>query len=178
MSHLILIFILLPFTLITAIIGYYSKQKIWKSLLKYTWLILFGFLFGIFCFGSVIEFFRNKKNVDKSDIYGEYVIDKSKYSGIQSDWQYDHFRFEITKNNEIIFYETDKERILNIYKGKIGFLEAYKKPRLVLYFEGLKHHIMEEKPTLIREVWGFYYVFHSPKFGNVFFKKGHWKPNF
>ncbi|NRF37488.1 hypothetical protein [Pedobacter foliorum] len=38
------------------------------------------------------------------------------------------------------------------------------------------HHIMDGDPTIYRDTWSFYLVFNSPKFGNMFFKKGAWEP--
>jgi hypothetical protein len=34
------------------------------------------------------------------------------------------------------------------------------------------HHIMTSNPTTYRSAWSFYLVFYSPKFNNVYFKKG------
>jgi len=48
-------------------------------------------------------------------------------------------------------------------------------PLLRIHRSAEMHHIIEEEPTLYRNVWSFYYVFKSQKFGNVFFKKGKWK---
>ena len=86
------------------------------------------------------------------------------------------FVFEITKKNEFLFYLTDKEKVTKMYRGNVKFLEAYKGPRIVLSVDTPRHHIIEDVPTLYRSIWSFYYVFPSPKFGNVFFTKGKWKP--
>ena len=94
----------------------------------------------------------------------------------QADWQYNHFRFEITKEDELLFYITDNEKIIKTYKEEVRFKSDYSSPHILLKSDSSLHHIIEEPPTLYRHVWSFYYVFESPKFGNVFFKKGHWKP--
>lgn len=39
----------------------------------------------------------------QEDIYGTYIIDKEQFPGDQADWQYDHFKFEITPDNKLIF---------------------------------------------------------------------------
>jgi hypothetical protein len=132
-------------------------------------------IFGLILLVTIIHFLTGKKELERDDIYGEYIIDRSKFPGKQADWQYNHFRFEITKQNEFLFHLTDKEKILKTYKGKVTFLEAYSRPRIVLQVDTPGHHIIEDRPTLFRTVWSFYYVFNSPKFGNVFFTKGQWK---
>ncbi len=131
---------------------------------------------GILCvLVTIISIVTTKKQLTKNDIYGEYIVDRTKFPGKQADWQYDHFRFEITKGNDFIFYKTEKVKVTTIYRGKISLLEGYTRPALVIHVDFPGHHIIEAKPTLFRTNWSFYYVFHSPKFGNVFFKKGHWK---
>jgi hypothetical protein len=89
---------------------------------------------------------------------------------------YDHYRFEITEKNEFIFYLIEKDKIKKTFKGTVEFLETYKQPRIIIKVSNPTYHIIEEKPTLYRTIWSFYYVFHSPKYGNVFFTKGTWKP--
>jgi hypothetical protein len=118
----------------------------------------------------------SKKEIERSDIYGDYVIDRNKFSGFQADWQYEHFRYTILPNDSIYFYETDGEKIIKTHKGTVKFLSSYQRPRLVLQIDTPRHHIIESYPTLYREPWSFYYVFNSEKFGNVFFTKGKWKP--
>lgn len=168
MGGFLFIIFIFPLTIILAIIWLLTKHKFFGYLIG----ILWTGIFGLYSFSA----FWTKKELEKDDIYGEYVIDRTKFSGKQADWQYEHFRFEITKDNDFIFYQTDNDRIIRTYKGKIEFLEAYNKPRIVLHMDKLRHHIIEDKPTLYRQVWTFYYVFNSPKFGNVFFTKGQWKP--
>ncbi len=109
------------------------------------------------------------------DIRGAYIIDRDQFPGKQADWQYNHFRFEITDDDRFVFYETDKEKIIHTYRGHIEYNETYKTPRIKLLFNNERHHIIADNPTLYRNTWSFYYVFHSEKFGNVFFKKGEWE---
>lgn len=98
------------------------------------------------------------------------------FSGKQSDWQYNTFRFTIKKNDSIYFNITDKDKIIKTYKGKIDTNEIYESKRLIIKMEEPNHHILIENPTTYRQVWNFYLVFNSKKFNNVFFKKGNWKP--
>lgn len=170
--NLFAVFILFPLTILLGIIWLISRKKLFGKLLAFVWLPIFGLILLV----GIMRIFTEKKNLDRQDIYGEYVIDRTKFAGTQADWQYDHYRFEITEKNEFIFYLTEKDKIIKTYKGHVEFLEAYKQPRIIIHTPESSYHLIEEKPTLYRNIWSFYYVFRSPKFGNVFFTKGKWKP--
>ena len=118
------------------------------------------------------------------DIYGSYVVDKSKFPGKQADWQYENFRFKITKTDTLIFeyklYENKwkTEHIKLSYSSGYYDLdkEEYCNRKLQVHSDSTNHHIIKDNPTLYRKKFGnFYYVFESEKFGNVFFKKGIWE---
>jgi len=166
-----IIFIILPLTIISLLLWLVSKKAIFGKTILLIWIGIFTLI----VFVSVLKIFTDKKELNKNDIYGEYIIDRTKFAGKQSDWQYNHFRFEIKENNTIVFYETENDKILKTYKGTISFHPAYKRPRLIIHIDTPRHHIIEDKPTLYRTIWSFYYVFKSPKFGNIFFKKGKWE---
>ncbi|WP_242529653.1 hypothetical protein [Psychroflexus sp. ALD_RP9] len=117
----------------------------------------------------------SKTELDKEDYYGEYVINRDYFKGEQTDWQYNHFRFEITDEDSIFFYVTDKEKILKTYRGTIKTTTPYSSARLIIEMDQPTHHIMTSNPTTYRSAWDFYIVFKSPKFYNVFFEKGKWK---
>ena len=135
------------------------------------WGGLISLLILLFVFRPLWE----KKVLDKSDFYGEYIIDRNYFSGKQADWQYNNFRFEIKKNDSIYFYVTDGKIINETYKGTISTLAPYKSARLVIEMEKPTHHILTTNPTIYREVWDFFMVFNSPKFHNMYFRKGEWK---
>ncbi|MFT6211425.1 MAG: hypothetical protein ACJATE_002061 [Bacteroidia bacterium] len=124
----------------------------------------------------IYNWLTSRKEIERADVYGNYVIDRDKFSGLQAEWQYEHFRYTILPNDSIYFYETNGQKIIRTHKGTVRFLPAYKTPRLVIQIDAPRHHIVESLPTLYREPWSFYYVFSSRKFGNVFFTKGEWKP--
>ncbi|MEZ4804727.1 MAG: hypothetical protein R2852_04385 [Bacteroidia bacterium] len=138
--------------------------------------IVWLLIIGLVLFVLTANFFTAPKSITKEDIYGEYVIDRDKYPGYQADWQYNHFRFEITKDNAFVFHETDKDKITKTYTGTVSFRESNVAPRITLHVDLPRNHIIENEPTLYRKAFSFYYVFKSPKFGNVFFTKGKWKP--
>jgi len=113
--------------------------------------------------------------LEKDDYYGTYVIDRAYFSGKQADWQYNHYRFEIKENDSIYFYVTDRERIVKTHTGVISTLDTYASARLVIKMNKPSHHIFTTYPTTYRSTWRFFLVFHSPKYNNMFFKKGKWK---
>ena len=123
----------------------------------------------------IVGILSKKKVLDKSDCYGKYTIDRNYFAGKQADWQYNNFRFEIKKNDSIYFYITDGEKTYKIYKGKISTLTPYKSARLVVEMVKPTHHILTTNPTIYREPWDFFMVFNSPKFNNLYFRKGEWE---
>jgi hypothetical protein len=104
------------------------------------------------------------------------VINREYFKGKQTDWRYNHFRFEIMENNSIYFYETENETILKIYKGKISSTKPYNSPRLIINMTQPTHHILTSNPTTYRSAWNYNLVFKSTKFHNMFFKKEKWQP--
>jgi hypothetical protein len=150
-------------------------------------IMLFNFklaikLLGVFFLGIVILILsigiytslHSKKVVKRKHIIGDYVIDRSKFSGENSNWQYNHYKLEITKRNELIVKYIDSGIVHSMDTVKVEFLEDYRNNRIKISQEST-HHMFKEHPELIREIWSFYYVIHSEKYGNMFFKKGKWK---
>jgi hypothetical protein len=169
--NLFVIFILFPLIIILTIIWVITRKIIIGRIIKN---IFFSFI-GFLCLIFIIRIFTDKKQLNKEDFYGEYIIDRSKFSGKQADWQYDHFRFEITKQNKIFFNVTEKDRILKTYSGSIQFVSTYFDKQIPAFkIDTPTYHIFNQ-PTLYRQPFSFYYVFNSYKFGNVFFIKGKWK---
>lgn len=170
--HLILIFLVLPFSALLLLFWAGSQKKMYGELLGCIW----GGIFCLILLVSILKVFWTKKKVERHDIYGTYVIDRTQFPGRQADWQYNHFRFEITKQDELIFYQTNGAKIIHADTAKVEFLTQYRNNRIYIERSRGMHHIISQSPTLYRQVWSFYYVFRSPHFGNVFFRKGKWKP--
>lgn len=168
---LVLILLFIP-TLLLLLIWLFTKKKIFIKITGFIWL---GFL-GLILLMCMVSIFTTKKEITKDDIYGEYIIDRNKCSGKQADWQYNHYRFKITEDNKIYFYITENEKVIKTITGTVEIKEYYTpSPRLKINFDEPRFHILKENPTLYREIWTFYYVFYSDKFGNMFFTKGKWK---
>jgi hypothetical protein len=170
--NLFFTFILVPLTIITLLTCLVTGRKGFGRTILYVFLGIIGFVI----FSMTIQFLTAKTILKKGNFYGEYVIDRSFYKGKQTDWQYDNFRFEIIDNDSIFFHITDKDKILKTYKGTITTTNNYGSERLVINMNQPTHHILTTTPTIYRYSWTFYLVFNSPKFNNLFFKKGHWKP--
>ena len=171
MAFLGFIFVLLPISIILFLLWIFTKKRFFRNIL----LIMWGGLISLLILSFVFRPLWEKKVLDKSDFYGEYIIDRNYFSGKQADWQYNNFRFEIKKNDSIYFYVTDGKIINETYKGTISTLAPYKSARLVIEMEKPTHHILTTNPTIYREVWDFFMVFNSPKFHNMYFRKGEWK---
>lgn len=176
--NLLFIFIFIPLTILLTlaltVTWLFTKEKLYGKLLGMMW----GIIFGLFVVLGTTKWLTNKTVLKKEDYYGHYIVNRDYFTGRQTDWQYDHFRFEIKENDSIYFYQTDKEKILNTYKGTITTTSRsqYNSARLKINMEQPTIHILASNPTTHREAWGFYLTFYSPKFNNLFFKKGKWKP--
>ena len=169
--NLFFIFILVPLTGLLLILWLLTRKKRIGRFLATMWLWIIGLIILI----STINWLTSKTVLDKKDYYGQYIIDRDYFPGIQSDWQYNHFRFEIKKNDSIYFYVTDKERTVKVYKGKVVVIQYSESARLRIIMDQPTHHILTSNPTTYRSSWSFYLVFNSPKFYNLYFKKGRWK---
>ena len=168
---LLFLLIISPIIIGLSLYGLRKKSEfIGKSILT-----IYAFGIGFIIIMSIIGTLSKKKVLEKSDFYGEYTIDRNYFSGKQADWQYNNFRFEIKVNDSIYFYVTDEERINETYKGTISTLVPYKSARLVIEMEKTTHHILTSNPTIYREAWDFFMVFKSPRFHNMYFRKGKWE---
>jgi len=138
----------------------------------FIWLGIFGLVF----LSGIIQWLNSKTELEKEDYYGEYIINRDYFEGEQTDWQYEHFRFEITEEDSLFFYVTDREKILKTFRGTIKTTAPYRSARLIIEMDEPTHHILSSNPTTYRSAWDFYLVFESQKFHNLFFEKGKWKP--
>jgi hypothetical protein len=170
--NLFFVFILVPLTGILLLTWLFTKKKFFGIILGIIWIAILG----LAVFSVTSQTLTSKKELKKNDYYGEYIVNRDYFPGRQADWQYENFRFEIKGKDSIYFYVTDKEKILEIYRGTITTTKPYSSERLIVNMEQPTHHIMTSNPITYRTAWSFYLVFYSPKFDNVYFKKGQWKP--
>lgn len=113
-----------------------------------------------------LSWLLSTKIPDKDDIIGEYEIDRSKFPGVNADWQHQTYTLQITENKVIM----RDARTKTIWKSKISW-NPYT-DYLWSFSDNLeRHHMIANGPTLYRRTFSHYYVFESPLYGNVFFKK-------
>jgi hypothetical protein len=163
---------LIATSIILVILWVGTKRRLFGIILGVVWSFFFAFI-GLV---AILYMIREARELKQEDIYGEYVIDRSKYPGKEADWQYDHFRFIITHQDSIYFCITDQKRVIKTYVGKVDFHPSYKIPRVILSFPEPRYHVVDSNPTLFRQSGSFYYVFDSPLYHNMFFKKAAWTP--
>ncbi|WP_222535427.1 hypothetical protein [Pedobacter polysacchareus] len=168
--NLFFIFILIPLTIILLIAWLATKKNIYGKAVGFIWMGVVGLVM----ISLMIHATMAKKILKKEDFYGQYIVDRSYFRGKQTDWQYDNFRFEIKENDSIYLYVTNKDKIVKTFIGTVTTLKPYGSERLVVNMQQSRHHIFESNPTIYRSTWIFYLVFNSPRFGNMFFKKGQW----
>lgn len=163
--------IILPLSIILFFLWFVSKKSFFLYGLKGLWVVILA----LTVLSIILRPFREKKVLDKEDYYGEYIIDRNFFKGEQADWQYNHFRFKITSTDSIYFYVTEGERIVETFKGTIEKSTHYSSVRIKTKMDQPNHHILQTYPTTYREIWDFYLVFKSPKYHNMYFRKGKWK---
>jgi len=170
--NLFFAFILIPLTIILLIGWAVTRKNLYGKVVAIIWLGIMGLIM----ISITIQAITSKKTLRKTDYYGQYIIDRDYFPGKQADWQYDSFRFEVKDNDSIYLFVTNKEQITKTIKGVITTVAPYGSERLMLNMPQPRHHIFETDPTVFRSTWSFYLVFNSSKFGNMYFKKGHWNP--
>ena len=104
----------------------------------------------------------------KEDVIGKYQIDTNFYPGKNARWQFDHYSFEITKQDSFLF-SIKGARTKIVLRNTIIFNDP--PPFIFRLQQTSPFHILKEPPTLVRKHSWFYYIFHSEKFGNMFFRK-------
>jgi len=169
--NLFVISILIPLTGILLLIWLLTRKKVFGKVVGLIWLGLIALVI----ISEIVNSIKGKIKLEKKDYYGEYIVNRNYFPGKQADWQYDNFRFEIKDNDSIYFYVTNKEKILKTYRGTITTTKPYSSERLIINMEQPNHHIMTSNPTIYRNTWDFNLVFYSPKFNNLYFKKGRWE---
>jgi hypothetical protein len=165
-------FILLPLTFLLVAAWGITGKNVFAKAVGFVWggLILLVILVAI---GNALA---PSPFLEKEDFYGEYIIDRKQFPGKQADWQYESFRFVINSDNSMNFYVMQQGKEIEVFRGYVSAVSHYQSARLAVYMAQPTHHILTTGPTIYRRDGSFFLVFNSPKFGNVFFKKGDWEP--
>ena len=99
MSFIFIIFIIVPLSIVLLLISGMTEKKFFAQIAAFIWVTLISTAILSEISGPLFS----KKVLEKSDYYGEYIIDRAYFSGKQADWQYNNFRFEIKKMIPFIF---------------------------------------------------------------------------
>jgi hypothetical protein len=181
MAGLAFIFVVLPLGLISlAIAAWYvvARDPENRSLaIQHVFrFYLFGFLafVGLVIILGIYGKITSPMNVDRDDVTGTYRVDRDMFAGKEADWQYEHFILTIEERDTLVLrskdlngnWHTFKRPIVPVLDGAYSYLWRFPTER-----DSTVHHILTNTPTLHRQQWSFYYSFHSPRFGNVFFRK-------
>lgn len=142
-----------------------TKKKIALKILGGLWALTIL----IFCLELFMDKFRKPISLTKQDIIGEYRIDTNFYPGTNAKWQYEHFKFTITSNDSLRFYQTSKDTIFKTCTYKLKYSSG--PPDLWSILNDTTNKILKHPPTLYRGHNKFYYVIRSDKYGNMFFRK-------
>ncbi len=165
-------FILVPLVIILLIVWAVRREaKFGKAILG-----IFAGVLILVLIAETLRFLTSKKELEKSDYYGTYVIDRDYFPGRQADWQYNTYRFEIRENDSIFLLQTKGRKVVKTYKGVIETVRPFDSDRLRIKMAPPYCHVTSENPTTYRSAWSFYLVFHSAKFNNMYFRKGNWEP--
>lgn len=123
----------------------------------------------------VVRLNTTKVRLSADDLCGTYRIDNTAWLSRQADWQYQHYTLQIDKSGTLSLmerYDGGGNQVFTIpYRLNEGYVSA---PRLISRPDIFTHHIIQDNPTLYRGIWDYHYVFYSPKYGNVFFRKQRW----
>jgi len=121
------------------------------------------------CMGLIKSFLNTPIKLTKAKIIGEYRIDTHFYSLKNAKWQYDHFWFKIIPADSIYFYVLDGKGRITKYVNKISWSDG--PPFLWNTHVNSDFNYLKFPGNLHRGHAGFYYVYSSEKYGNMFFRK-------
>ncbi len=161
------VFIFIPLLIILLLCGVITKRRFFG----YAILSLIGGAIILFSLSQFFQWITSPKILKKEDYYGTYHIKRDLFPGKQADWQYNSYNFVIKDNDSIYFNVVSAGKVSKVYKGKIETVCPYHSARLKLWMDFAAHHILASDPTVYRSPLGFYLVFYSSKYNNVFFEK-------
>jgi hypothetical protein len=166
---------LLVFGIIFLVLSYKTVRKFWfyykdrevKHLKSVTaiWAIPVSFILVIISLSWTLSL----TSVDREKIIGSYSVDDRFYPGKNAAWQKKHYRFEIRSDDTFVLFERLGDGSEKPYFGKVSWAnEATEKWSVTM---DAPHHVIDKHPVLYRERFGFYYVFRTKYFGNMFYRK-------
>jgi hypothetical protein len=142
-----------------------------KRLLLFYAFVVTGFFALTMALVALSEILAPMK-VEREDVIGTYRVDRKMFPGPNADWQHEHFTLEINEEGTVSLRSKDINGIW--HTSTRPFTPVYYvnyRWRFPTEGDSTAHHVLANTPALYRERWGFYYVFRSPRFGNMFFRK-------
>lgn len=120
-----------------------------------------------------ITWVESPMQVDRADVIGTYRVDPTMFAGPQADWQHESFILIISEEDTVTLRSRDIKGRWHEFKRPIQPVSDVHSYLWQFPTEGdlSQHHVLWRTPVLYREKWGFYYAFHSPRFGYMFFRK-------
>ncbi len=173
---IVIVFPLFLLSLIVAgfVILFTRKGARWRMTRRI--LLLYAVALGLFIVAAValslLSWWLQPMELERKDVIGTYRIDRDMFAGPNADWQHEHFTLEITEEDSAVLRSKDMHGNWHTFSRPI-IPQHYRNYRWRFAIEGdsTAHHILANTPALYRQRWGYYYVFRSPRFGNVFFRK-------
>ncbi len=162
----VLITLILIYKSVLSLLDYFnSRDLLHLKKVILIWLVPLMFMSVLLSLSWVLSL----KKVNKDNIIGHYEVDDRFYPGSHAAWQKNTYRFEVRSGNQFILYVRLADNLEKEYKGDITWAnEATEKWSISMV---PPHHVVDPHPVLYRERFGFYYVFRTKKFGNMFFRK-------
>ena len=133
------------------------------------WIVIWVTTVIFISFFVLSSWFFSLTTVNKSKIIGRYEVDTTFYPGVNANWQQQHYRFEVRPHSQFAFFERLADGSEKMYLGNITW--ANEKTEKWSISMDIDHHVVPLHPVLYRERFGFYYVFKTKKYGNMFFRK-------
>ncbi len=132
-------------------------------------------LVGVFLLGMWNEARHAPIQPTRADIIGTYHIDRNMFPGLQADWQYEHYRILITDQDSVVLEVINHGTIIRRYSRAFARVPTsglrHYRWRFTNDAGSLTHHIIATEPVMYRQHSSYYYVFHSRRYGNMFFRK-------
>ena len=144
---------------------YKNREIVHLKRIAIIWLTPISFILVLI----FLSWMSSLTSVDRAKIIGSYAVDDNFYPGENAVWQKKHYRFEVRPDDTFVLFERLGDGSDRPYFGKITWAnEAIEKWSITME---IPHHVVDEHPVLYRERFGFYYVFRTKKFGNMFYRK-------
>lgn len=145
---------------VTGILGFKWQKRSWViAVIFFVGPILLVLVF------SFVGWMNSKVRPSRADILGDYKVDRGFCPGKQADWQHEIYSLKITEK----WIEIRDVRTEKIWREEIDWV-TWSEYRW-RFKVAPAHHMIRGGPAIVREKLGYYYIFESPLYGVVRFRK-------